>query len=293
MVQVTMSSEPHRGDRAASSLPPVHHSFVETSSLRIHCAEVVGVGPPLIMLHGIGMDWRVWQAISRRLVPFFHLYLLDLRGHGQSDKPAQGYSLAHYAADVEDIVDQLRLNGAILLGSSLGGMVAATVEAPADLVTHRILVDPPLTGGPVRDREMFQDIRVLKHEPVQALAEYLRRSNPGAGHFLMRTMAEMWHEAADGVIDDLLARSEDYFTIDSALRLIESPTLLLQADPALGGVLSTEEARRALDILPHGSLVQVPGAGHAIHAYKPVEFVRIVLQFVGLDAARQSPSSEG
>src|SRR5438270_4502946 len=123
MVQVTMSSEPHRGDRAASSLPPVHHGFVETSSRRIHCAEVVGVGPPLIMLHGIGMDWRVWQAISRRLVPFFHLYLLDLRGHGQSDKPAQGYSLAHYAADVEDIIDQLRLNGAILLGSSLGGMV--------------------------------------------------------------------------------------------------------------------------------------------------------------------------
>jgi pimeloyl-ACP methyl ester carboxylesterase len=228
------------------------------------------------------MDWRVWQAVSRRLAPFFHLYMLDLRGHGQSDKPRQGYTLAHYAADVEDWIDHLGLSEAVLLGSSLGGMVAASVEIPMDVVSHRVLVDPPLTGGPIRDAEMFRDIRRLKHEPVRVLADYLGGFNPGAGRFYLHAMSEMWHQAADGVIDDMLARPDDYYAIDAALRLDEAPTLLMQADRSRGGVLSESEAARALALLPHGFLRRFPGAGHAVHAYQPVEFVSAVQQFVGV-----------
>jgi pimeloyl-ACP methyl ester carboxylesterase len=216
--------------------------------------------------------------------------MIDLRGHGQSDKPGHGYSLAHYAADVEDLIERLGLSGVVLLGSSLGGMVVAVVEAPIDLVTHRILVDPPLTGGPVRDAEMFRDIRKLKHEPVSVLAQYLRRSNPKAGSYLLRMMSEMWHETADGVIDDMLSQAEDYNAIEGALRANESPTLLLQADPQLGAVLSDEGARRALGALPRGSLVQIKGAGHAIHAYKPIEFVDIIHGFVGV--GRPAPGGD-
>jgi pimeloyl-ACP methyl ester carboxylesterase len=267
--------------RPASSTPRFHHEFVSTGELRLHYAEVLTESRPMLLLHGIGMDWRVWQALSRRLAPYFHLYLLDLRGHGQSDKPAHGYTLAHYAADVEDLIDRLELTDAVVVGSSLGGMVAATIEAPSDMVSHRVLVDPPLTGGPIRDAEMFQAILALKHEPARVLANYLQTFNPGAGRHYLHMMSEMWHEAADGVIEDMLASPDDYYAVGDHLRHIEAPTLLLQADPALGGVLSTEEAERALALLPHGQQIEVPGAGHAIHAYKPAEFVQIVSAFVG------------
>lgn len=256
------------------------HRFIDTGDVRLHLAEVQG-DRPMVMLHGIGMDWRVWQAISRRLSPHFHLYLVDLRGHGQSDKPERGYSLGHYAADVEELMVQLSLQDAVLVGSSLGGMVAAATEVPLDMVEHKVLVDPPLTGGSVRDPETFRTILRLKREDPDALGAYMRETNPEVGRFLADMMADMWREASDGVLVDMLAEPTDYFVIDSALEVTEQPTLLLQADPRRGGVLTDEQADRALRLLPHGTVEYVPGSGHAIHATNPVEFVKLVSDFTG------------
>jgi pimeloyl-ACP methyl ester carboxylesterase len=255
------------------------HKFVETPDVRIHYVEIAEAPRPIILLHGIGMDWRVWQGTARRLRHYFHLYLLDLRGHGQSDKPAEGYTVAQYAADVEDFLDALGVQSAVLVGSSLGGAVAAAVEAPPDIIAHRVLVDPPLTGGPVRDPDGFREILRLKVRDVSLLAEHLRHDDPRLSADLAQTMAEMWHEAADGVISDMLARVDDYFALDDALRADESPTLLLQADPAMNPSLTPADAERALRLLPHGEAVIVKGAGHAIHADQPAEFVRLVLSF--------------
>lgn len=256
------------------------HRFVDTGDVRLHLAEVQGERP-MVMLHGIGMDWRVWQAISRRLSPQFHLYLVDLRGHGESDKPERGYTLAHYAADIEELMVQLALQDAVLVGSSLGGMVAAATEVPVDMVGHKVLVDPPLTGGPVRDPETFRTILRLKREDPDALAAYMRQTNPEVGRFLADMMAEMWREASDGVIVEMLAEKNDYFVVDPALEVTEQPTLLLQADPHRGGVLTDEQAAGALRVLPHAAVARVPGAGHAIHATNPLEFVKLVSDFAG------------
>lgn len=267
--------------------------FITTNDIRLHYAEVPGDGPPLILAHGIGMDWRVWQAISRRLTPYFHLYMIDLRGHGQSDKPAHGYTLAHYASDIEDMVDALGLRDVILVGSSLGGMVVASVEAPEDIVRGRVLVDPPITGGPTRDPEMLRTILELKHQSLEALADYLQGQNPGAGRLYLQTMAQMWHEAADGVIVDILDDVDRYWNIEPALRWNTAPTLILQADRSRGGVLTDVEARRAENILPQGKLIYFPGAGHAIHADKPAEFVDLLLDFAGITAAAASSPPAG
>ncbi len=267
-------TQPH----LATGTPHFQHGTFEGDT-RIHYVDVESEGPPLVLIHGIGMDWRVWQAVARRFVPYFHLFAVDLRGHGDSGKPAHGYSLAHYAADLEDLFDALDLQNITLVGSSLGGAIAAVVEAPIELVSHRVFVDPPLTLGPIRDERMFRDILVLKHEPVEALAHYLAASNPGAGQHATRMMSEMWHRAADAVIQELLENPDTYYEMERALRNIESPTLLIQADPAKGAVLREIDIQRALELLPHGESITIPGAGHAVHAFKPAEFVSIVERF--------------
>jgi pimeloyl-ACP methyl ester carboxylesterase len=264
--------------------PDFQHRWFQTDTT-IHYVEVESEGLPLLLVHGIGMDWRVWQALARRLVTHFHLYAVDLRGHGDSGKPEHGYSLGHYASDLEDLLEALDLRDVTLVGSSLGGAVSAVVEAPVELVSHRVLVDPPLTLGPIRDERMFRDILKLKHEPVEQLARYLSELNPGAGQHAMRTMSEMWHRASDGVIEELLANPRGYYEMERELRNIESPTLLLQADPTMGQVLSDDNARKVLRLLPHGTAITIEGAGHAIHAYKPAEFASIVERF-----AQERPS---
>jgi pimeloyl-ACP methyl ester carboxylesterase len=79
----------------------------------------------------------------------------------------------------------------------------------------------------------------------------------------------------------MLAAEDDFYAIDAVLRGIESPTLVMQADARMGAVLTDEQARRAVELMPRGRLVTVPGAGHAIHAYKPIEFTQLVVGFVG------------
>lgn len=101
----------------------------------------------------------------------------------------------------------------------------------------------------------------------------------------MTAMSEMWHRAADGVIEDMLSQSETYFDVKAALTADEAPTLLMAADPALDASLRPDEAKRALDLLPRGSLVTVAGAAHAIHAAKPLEFVRLVEDFASAPPA--------
>jgi len=250
------------------------------NGVRLHYAHLAGEGPPALFIHGIGMDHRVWQALSRRVHPSFDLYMIDLRGHGGSNKPLHGYSIADYAADIEELLETLDVGPWIVAGSSLGGMVTAAIEAPPDVVSHRVLIDPPLTGGPVRDIATFRQILALKHRPVPELATFLAGSYPRAGTHLLRSMSEMWHQAADGVLLDPLANSEHYFDVDPALATCESPTLIVQADPDLGSVLSTAQARHALSLLPQGELVFIPGSGHAVHADKPVEFVSALTEFV-------------
>lgn len=276
--------------RPSKRLEYTHH-WIDTGDVRLHYAELPSGGPPLILVHGIGMDWRVWQATSRRLAPYFHLYMPDLRGHGESAKPEHGYTLPHYASDIEEMLDQLGLQNAILVGSSLGGMVAASVEAPDDIVRGRILVDPPITGGPTRDPEMLRTILKLKHEQSGALADYLQTQNLGAGRLYLEAMSEMWHQAADGVIVDVLDNADTYWNIEPALRWNTAPTLILQADPSRGGVLTDIEARRAVNLLPNGTLKYIAGSGHAIHADKPAEFTNILLEFAGMPA--QMPVGPG
>jgi pimeloyl-ACP methyl ester carboxylesterase len=267
--------------RPSKRLEYMHH-WIDTGGVRLPYTELPSDGPPLLLVHGIGMDWRVWQATSRRLSPYFHLYMPDLRGHGESDKPEHGYTLPHYASDIEEMLDQLGLQNVILVGSSLGGMVVASVEAPEDIVRGRVLVDPPITGGPTRDPEMLRTILKLKHEPTGALADYLQAQNPGAGRLYLEAMSEMWHHAADGVIVDVLDDVDAYWNIEPALRWNTGPTLILRADQSRGGVLTDIEARRAAHMLPKGTLIYVPGAGHAIHADKPAEFTNILLDFAGI-----------
>ena len=65
--------------------------------------------PPVVLLHGIGSRGQSWWPVIDPLAARFHLYQLDLRGHGASGKPSAGYLMEHYAADLDAALDALDL----------------------------------------------------------------------------------------------------------------------------------------------------------------------------------------
>ena len=97
--------------------------FLQLQDIRLHY-EVQGQGPPLVMLMGLrgGHSWFYRQVPE--LARHFRLVLVDNRGAGLSGKPGRAYSIADMAEDTINLLDELNLASAHLLGVSMGGCIA-------------------------------------------------------------------------------------------------------------------------------------------------------------------------
>lgn len=91
--------------------------------VRLHYREV-GQGNPLLFLHGYACSMDVWDHQVLELSRDYRCITLDLRGHGDSDKPDSAYSLEELAGDIGAVVEQLDLHNLVLVGHSIGAALA-------------------------------------------------------------------------------------------------------------------------------------------------------------------------
>ena len=82
--------------------------------------------PPLVLIHALGTDLSIWDGVVARL-PRHRILRLDLRGHGQSDCPPPPYAMGALIRDVERLMAHVGMAEAVVVGVSLGGLVAAAV----------------------------------------------------------------------------------------------------------------------------------------------------------------------
>ena len=87
---------------------------------------ISGRGDPILLLHGFSGDKSTWDQLRRALQPTHSVIALDVLGHGASDKPANvaAYRMDRIASDIVNLLDQLDLDDAHLLGYSMGGRLA-------------------------------------------------------------------------------------------------------------------------------------------------------------------------
>jgi 3-oxoadipate enol-lactonase len=85
--------------------------------------SVEGIGPPLILIHGIGASRHSWDGLIRHLKSDFRCVSYDLRGHGLSPSPTPPYTLDDLVEDLESLRSELHMEKAHFAGHSLGGMV--------------------------------------------------------------------------------------------------------------------------------------------------------------------------
>src|SRR5262245_34681201 len=98
--------------------------------LRLRC-EASGSGRPVVLLHPVAMRAELWSGVAAPLATEFPVVAPDTRGHGDSDKGTAPFSLDDLAADVIEAVRLLGLGPAVLVGCSMGGMIAQGVAALA------------------------------------------------------------------------------------------------------------------------------------------------------------------
>jgi len=79
---------------------------------------------PVVLVHGVGARLENWEAVASHLEKNFFVVSFDLRGHGQSGKPHEIYTIENFAADLYNLLDNLKIKECFLAGHSLGGMIA-------------------------------------------------------------------------------------------------------------------------------------------------------------------------
>ena len=104
------------------TLQPKDHQ-VSLRGLNFHYREWGGNGPPLVLLHGLASNSRIWDLSAPLLTSHFTVYALDQRGHGQTDGPPHGYDFESVCSDLHAFSQHLKLERPLLAGHSWGGNV--------------------------------------------------------------------------------------------------------------------------------------------------------------------------
>jgi pimeloyl-ACP methyl ester carboxylesterase len=110
--------------------PPANfkHQMAKVNGLNLHYV-IGGQGEPLVLIHGFGQNWYMWNRLLPELSKHFTVIAPDLRGSGESDKPESGYDKKTMATDVHELVKQLGYDKINLVGHDIGLMVAYAYAA--------------------------------------------------------------------------------------------------------------------------------------------------------------------
>ncbi|NMH28632.1 alpha/beta hydrolase [Flavobacterium sp. SE-s28] len=130
------------------ALPPAGFTsdFAEVNGTRIHYVSG-GKGDPLVLVHGFGQNWYMWNRLLPELSKHFTVIVPDLRGVGESDKPESGYDKKNMAKDIHELVAKLGYKQINLAGHDIGLMVAYAYAAQyPDEVKKLALMDALLPG---------------------------------------------------------------------------------------------------------------------------------------------------
>jgi pimeloyl-ACP methyl ester carboxylesterase len=112
----------------AAPPPNFKHQMAKVNGINIHYV-IGGTGEPLVLIHGFGQNWFMWNRLLPELSKHFTVIAPDLRGSGESDKPDSGYDKKTMSVDIHELVKQLGYNKINLVGHDIGLMVAYAYAA--------------------------------------------------------------------------------------------------------------------------------------------------------------------
>jgi pimeloyl-ACP methyl ester carboxylesterase len=123
-------------------MTPTRDELITVGDIKLHYVQWGNQGPPIICIHGLTANAFAFQSFADDLAKDHRVIAYDLRGRGDSDKPATGYSIPQHTEDLSKLIDVLELDRPILIGHSLGAMIALYFAAHhPDKLSKLVLVD--------------------------------------------------------------------------------------------------------------------------------------------------------
>jgi pimeloyl-ACP methyl ester carboxylesterase/Flp pilus assembly protein TadD len=269
------------GETATNRAGVQFSSVLLKTGVRLHYAyKGDPSGTPIILLHGYGDSWFSYSPILPLLDKKYRVYIPDQRGHGNSDRPSEGYALKQFAADVVAFMDAMNVKQATIVGHSMGSFVAQHVAAQVPGRVNKLV----LIGSATKIRNNV--VTGLQQE-INALADpmpekFVRDFQIGVAfqplpqEFLdgvvresLKLPARVWR----GVMAQMVAPEADV-----ELKRIKSPTLIIWGDKE--NIFPRSEQDLLVAALRNAVLKVYPDTGHAPNWERPERVVKDLHEFI-------------
>ena len=262
-------------------------SKLQLGDRHINYAEGPNNGPPMLLIHGISGYWQDWDSVLPFFTSDWHVYAVDLRGHGKSSWVNNDYHWRNYALDQVEFIERVVGEPVFVVGHSLGGATAVGLNAlRSDLVRAAVYEDPPLFVHQRWEGNQFRisftaTLEVLDTKPdFDTVLAHVRETNPDLDDDYCRNRAEKLIAMDPDVFRSTLSgRARTNWRSEDLLQRAKAPGLLLQAEPSLGSALNDEEAEKAMKLLPQAEFEKWDDSGHGMHSSFPERFVERVSRF--------------
>jgi non-heme chloroperoxidase len=229
-------------------------------------------GPAVIMLHGFSDSSFSFSRVLPLMPAHLRVVAVDQRGHGQSDRPASGYSMDVFASDLLALMDALLIDRATLVGHSMGSFVArAAAEKAPDRITRLVLIGTALSPRNASVAELRAAIDGLTDPVDETFIRGFQQSTicrPVPDAFFEQVVAESRRLPAY-VWKQVVAGLWDY----QPQWPITRPTTVLGGDR--DAVFTADEQAAVFFATERSTLHLESGIGHTLHWEAPERFVEL------------------
>jgi pimeloyl-ACP methyl ester carboxylesterase len=274
---------------------PLTHRIVTVGNSDVHCVEA-GTGPTVLLLHGFPEFWYSWRNQIPALVHAgFRTIAIDLRGYGDSSKPAaiDAYRLPAVVDEIAGVLVQSGESPCAVVGHDWGGLLAWLLPMMHPALVSRLTVlntpHPVPYSREIRcSREqrvrmiyqLFMQPPIVPEIALRILLPSMMRRMSNVSEDELRVYAEAWRPRAArrGMVNYYRALRRHRKELRSLVRPIEIPTMLIwgEREP----VFTRATTERFEEYVPNLRIVRVPEARHFVQADAPDVVNRSLMEFL-------------
>lgn len=236
-------------------------------------------GPAVVLLHALGTNLTIWDQVVSLLPPTLRILRYDHRGHGQSDAPQPPYTMGALIRDAERMMEHFALTDAVVVGLSLGGMVAQGLAVKRlDLVRGLVLsntaakIGTPAVWAARIEQVQMAGLEAYADPAMERMFGRRWRDVPGMPRvrkMLIDTPPQGWIGCAAAIA------GTDFYTPTAGLTL---PTLAIAG--ANDGTTPPDLVRETAELIRGHRWHLMRGVGHLPMVDKPAEFTALLDTFL-------------
>jgi magnesium chelatase accessory protein len=266
--------------------------FVNAGGLRFH-VQLMGEGPPLLLLHGTGAATHSWRDLAPALARDFMVVAPDLPGHGFTGTASETLSIEVMAAATGALLDRLGVRPALIAGHSAGAAIGARmlIEQPG-LARGLVSLNGALLPFPGAAAELFPGLaRLLFVNPLTPRLFALQAGFIDPARFLSRATGSRIDAGGVRHYARLFGRPRhvgaalemmanwDLKALKRDLPRLDCPVLLIAGSNDLAVPATT--AREVAELVPQAEVAILSGLGHLAHEESPDEVAGLIRAFAG------------